>query len=217
MRTWILRLFAAGLLGAAVPALAAPCAGFTDVDTSSGFCANVEWLKNRAITLGCTSATLYCPADPVSRLQMAAFLNRLGTALTPVIRYLDDAGSSLDLGSQQFVCQTPALAIDGYPRSVHLRAALSGLLQTAAIVVMSVMESTDGGEWIEISTAAQGHGANGWLNLSTGRADYRPALGTSVSYAIYVRRSGSLTGDFFDWNCQLEAVFHSRTGTSSPF
>lgn len=58
-------------------ALAAPCAGFTDVDTSSPFCANVAWMKNRGITLGCT-ATLYCPDEFVTRLQMAAFLYRLG-------------------------------------------------------------------------------------------------------------------------------------------
>src|SRR5438477_9827195 len=39
--------------------VAAPCAGFTDVADTSGFCPNVEWLKNRQITLGCTSPTLY--------------------------------------------------------------------------------------------------------------------------------------------------------------
>lgn len=59
-------------------AVAAPCAGFTDVDDSSSFCTSVAWMKNRGITLGCTSATLYCPNDYVTRLQMAAFLYRLG-------------------------------------------------------------------------------------------------------------------------------------------
>jgi hypothetical protein len=62
---------------AAPIALAAPCAGFTDVDDSSGFCVNVEWMKNRGITLGLTS-TLYSPNTPVTRLQMAAFMYRLG-------------------------------------------------------------------------------------------------------------------------------------------
>ena len=64
-----------------IPASAAPCAGFTDVDTEdptkAPFCTSVEWMKNRAITLGCTS-TLYCPDDYVTRLQMAAFMYRLG-------------------------------------------------------------------------------------------------------------------------------------------
>jgi hypothetical protein len=56
---------------------AAPCAGFTDVEDTSGFCTSVAWMKNRAITLGC-DATHYCPADFVRRDQMAAFLYRLG-------------------------------------------------------------------------------------------------------------------------------------------
>jgi len=56
---------------------AAPCAGFTDVDDASGFCTSVAWMKNRAITLGCT-ASQYCPADFVRRDQMAVFLYRLG-------------------------------------------------------------------------------------------------------------------------------------------
>ena len=63
---------------AAPPALAAPCAGFTDVDDSSGFCTSIAWVKNRGITLGCTTTSLYCPTAFVTREQMAAFLYRLG-------------------------------------------------------------------------------------------------------------------------------------------
>ena len=65
-------------VGVAGSAQALPCAGVTAVDDTSPFCANVTWLENRGITLGCTSATLYCPNDFVSRLQMAAFMIRLG-------------------------------------------------------------------------------------------------------------------------------------------
>jgi hypothetical protein len=42
----------------------------------------VTWLKSRNVTLGC-AANLYCPNDAVSRLSMAAFLNRLGNTLVP--------------------------------------------------------------------------------------------------------------------------------------
>ena len=58
----------------AAPALAATCAGFTDVDDTvfgADFCQSVEWVKNRAVTLGCTSTTVYCPNNPVSRIQMS--------------------------------------------------------------------------------------------------------------------------------------------------
>jgi hypothetical protein len=60
--------------------LAGPCEGFTDVDASSPFCTHVAWVKNRGITLGCTS-TLYCPNDAVTRLQMAIFLYRFGNVV----------------------------------------------------------------------------------------------------------------------------------------
>ena len=60
---------------------AAPCAGFNDVDTNdpvmAGACPSIEWMKNRAITFG-TSDTTYSPNAPVTRLQMAAFMYRLG-------------------------------------------------------------------------------------------------------------------------------------------
>lgn len=58
---------------------AAPCAGFTDVDTSSGHCTEVTWIKNRGITFGC-GAGLYCPNDPVTRIQMALFMYRQGNS-----------------------------------------------------------------------------------------------------------------------------------------
>ena len=43
------------------PALALPCAGFTDVDDTSPFCPNVEWLSNRGITLGCAATRCTVP------------------------------------------------------------------------------------------------------------------------------------------------------------
>ena len=65
-------------LGAPITGAAAPCAGFSDVDDSSGFCTSIAWVKNRGITLGCTTTSLYCPTSFVTREQMAAFLYRLG-------------------------------------------------------------------------------------------------------------------------------------------
>lgn len=88
MRRSVLVLGLAALASAG-PTFAAPCAGFGDVDDSSQFCVNVEWLKSRNITLGCSlssgggSLPRYCPNDPVSRLAMAAFLNRLGNVVLP--------------------------------------------------------------------------------------------------------------------------------------
>ncbi len=79
MRWFTLRRLAALAIatGSAATLHAAPCAGFTDVEDSDAFCTSIAWMKNRAITLGCT-ATLYCPGDFVRRDQMAAFMYRLG-------------------------------------------------------------------------------------------------------------------------------------------
>lgn len=95
-------LVAVGLLLFAAQVQGAPCAGFTDVDDTSAFCANVAWAKNRGVTLGC-AATLYCPGDPVTRLQMAAFVSRLDRVLSPTI--VDATGRAvgpLQLGVSAF-------------------------------------------------------------------------------------------------------------------
>ncbi len=48
---------------------------FEDVPTSNPFYGYIEEMAVRGITLGC-SATMYCPSQPVTRAQMAAFLVR---------------------------------------------------------------------------------------------------------------------------------------------
>lgn len=49
---------------------------FTDVPATNPFCAWIEELARRGITGGCTE-TKYCPGNPVTRAQMAAFLVRV--------------------------------------------------------------------------------------------------------------------------------------------
>jgi hypothetical protein len=50
-------------------------ATFTDVPTDAQFFREVEALAQSGITSGCTP-TLFCPDQPVTRRQMAAFLSR---------------------------------------------------------------------------------------------------------------------------------------------
>ena len=52
MRLAIRAILAAALSLCAAIASAAPCAGFTDLDDGSPFCASVQWLRNQGITLG---------------------------------------------------------------------------------------------------------------------------------------------------------------------
>ena len=64
---------------------------FIDVPSDNPFAADIEWLEARGITKGCT-ATEFCPNDPVTREQMAAFLHRFALTGAP--------GSSGALGAQ---------------------------------------------------------------------------------------------------------------------
>ncbi|HET9528736.1 MAG TPA: LamG-like jellyroll fold domain-containing protein, partial [Blastocatellia bacterium] len=48
---------------------------FIDVPPTNFFFASIEQMRLRGITLGCAAA-MYCPSDPVTRSQMAAFLFR---------------------------------------------------------------------------------------------------------------------------------------------
>ena len=47
---------------------------FTDVDSSSPFYSAIETVLHNGVTAGCGAGTAYCPADTVSRQQMAVFL-----------------------------------------------------------------------------------------------------------------------------------------------
>ena len=205
-------------LAAAPSASAAPCAGFADVDTSSPFCPNVEWLKNRGITLGC-GASLYCPNEAVSRLAMAAFMNRLGTALTPVQLRVDASPGAIDLDVATFQCATDALAVNGFPR----RAIVDGLLNATAAGVAEFSAdpvfSVDGGAtWTSLHNGNNfvSIEANRWLDVSQlGSVDLD--VGQSVRFAIRLFRAGLPgTADLSASRCSLRVLVFSRDGSGSP-
>jgi hypothetical protein len=101
----VARWLALALGAFGVNALAAPCADFIDVDDASGFCAGVDWIRNRAITLGCAAAQ-YCPDEAVTRLQMATFLRRLGHALRPAFLHADQWSPAFPGKGETVLCQT---------------------------------------------------------------------------------------------------------------
>lgn len=80
-RGWRWAVILLGVAVALVPAVVLASHQFSDVPTNHPFHADITALRNAGVTGGC-SATSYCPDQPVTRGQMAAFLNRLG-ALGP--------------------------------------------------------------------------------------------------------------------------------------
>ena len=217
MNTRRLALLAVLMLAPASAAVAAPCAGFNDVDSASGFCDNVEWIKNRKVTLGCTSPAEYCPDQLVSRLQMAAFMNRLGTAMTPIVIRSELTSGAVDLDASPVVCVTPDQAIADFPRRVLIDASLSGTSPTGAdIAVRSVYSTNGGASWTPFA-AVQSFAhvpAAQWGQASdVGSVDLD--VGQNVRFGIQVGRTGA-GGDLSDSRCLLRAQIGSRNGAASP-
>jgi hypothetical protein len=214
-----LRWAVALAMGATFPvAFAAPCAGFTDVDSTDLFCPNVDWLRNRAITLGCTTTTLYCPSNPVTRLSMAAFMNRLGVALTPGILYDEGAGATLDLAAPPAtVCATPQLDAADHPRSAHAGAILSAFAGATTARLTLVQSTNGGGTWVPLNSVPSSVGGLGkWVNATVWRGNV--PLAANVAYRFGLRvDSASGTGALGNWNCQLRAIVVSRTGSGVPY
>ncbi|MFP3913464.1 MAG: S-layer homology domain-containing protein [Actinomycetota bacterium] len=82
-RSTLAAALAAALLATAVPTVVLGTDWFTDVPGSNVFHDDVTWLAERSITRGCNPPenTEFCPEDPVTRQQMAAFMHRLGDAV----------------------------------------------------------------------------------------------------------------------------------------
>jgi len=209
-----LRLIAGVLLWVSSSAsFAAPCAGFTDVDDASPFCANVGWLKNRSITLGCTSATLYCPADPVSRLAMAAFMNRLGNALTPVHVPVDVQPGAIDLDTGVVVCQSADVAVTGFARRAYVDLAFgASAAADVGVAANLAMTSDNGTTWTNLNAVVNRSfvRANQWTSFGeVGFAEL--AVGSNVRFGVRTGRGGQAgTADLTDSRCQLRVLVHNR-------
>ena len=76
-------LIVAVLLLLLVPVTAIGAGTFEDVPAGHTFEADIEWLASVGVTAGCNppANTQYCPNNPVTRGQMAAFLHRLSSGV----------------------------------------------------------------------------------------------------------------------------------------
>lgn len=198
---------------------AVPCAGFTDVEDTSPFCEAVEWMRNRAITLGC-GANTYCPSDAVSRLAMAAFMKRLGDALTPVRLSVAEASGAVDLDAGIVACQTGDYAVSGFPRTAYADASFSaGAFANVSFAADLVVSTDSGASWSALHpTPNRGSVTGGFWSTLADIGVRELAVGDTVRFAIRLSRGGgSGTTNLGDSSCQLRVLVHSRTGTATPF
>ena len=205
-------------LAIAPAALAAPCAGFSDVDDSSVFCVNVEWIKNRAVTLGCT-ATTYCANDAVSRLAMAAFMNRLGTALTPRSFRTASSGVTLDIDVEPRLCETGVPPSFDFPRRAFVDVAFSASAPAETTYSIDIVYRTGPSDWTALNAypvrATVGPGQ--WASASLlGQFDIGAQQGALVAIRVS-RGTPSGTGVLSEMTCEVRAIVHNRNGDAAPY
>jgi hypothetical protein len=202
------------VVAASPVALSAPCAGFADVDDTSSFCANVQWVKNRSITLGCTSPSLYCPNDPVSRLAMAAFMNRLGDALAPVYVHAANINAFQTVNDQGVACETQAFSTGAYQRVATPVGAMlyhggPGVNDVATRLVYRLPPSTTWFEWG--SSVARASSTSGQVVTQTPTAGPLVLqLGQAYAFGIDVIGTGPLAVSLAA--CELVVRIEGRPG-----
>jgi hypothetical protein len=205
---------------ASAGALAAPCAGFNDVDTANPLCGSVEWIRNRGITLGCT-ATAFCPNDNVTRLQMAAFLHRLGTALTPQQLVVEGVlpAPQLDLDAAPVVCGTSSpFQVASYPRRAIIDLSVGAQAASALdVTAVPVVTFDNGATWTPLATlAGRSSVAPGQWGHVAAVATRDLDVGQTVRFGARLSRAAG-GGDLTAGACQLRVQLVSRDGAASPF
>lgn len=203
---------------ASSPVVADPCAGFADVESTSVFCPSVEWQKNRGVTTGCGDGSTYCPSDAVSRLAMAAFMKRLGTALTPVPITAEESPGVLDLDVSPVVCTTTPFNVSGYPRRAYLDASVSGAASGDVDFGVAILASTDGGStWDQLSNDVRGAVLAGRWGNTSGIAYTDIEVGESVTFGVRLVRADAGAANLSDSRCSVRVTLYSRDGATSPY
>jgi len=196
----------------------ASCAGFLDIDPANAFCSNAQWLKNRAITLGC-AAGQYCPASSVNRLGMAAFMNRLGGRLSPGARYFEQAIGPINPDADDnFFCFTPELPAVPYPRRVQLTAVFAGTSASEVGLVAGLVATVDWGTTPLPATAVPMSIRPGtWVGKRLVYDVDLPA-GLPLLAAVRVVRGDGPAGTMLaDGSCRLRMMIDNQNGGSAPF
>jgi hypothetical protein len=222
MRCWLAPLFALIVLFNATDASAATCnAGqstFDDVPDAAIFCKEALWLRNAVVTLGC-GGNNYCPGQAVTRAQMALFMNRLATTLTPDVLMrqdtlpptgdLDTGGVPICIASEYTI---PAGANGRYLSSIV--ASVSILTNGAADIKAEAEASVDGGPFLIVTGDTPVHvPANQWTNVThivgpgtmSGFGGQLPA-GHSYAFRMRLTRTGggTGTGEVVDTRCSMK-------------
>ena len=211
--------FARTLAGAAFAVLAGAaaaqqqCPPFEDVVGPNGICPEVTWLKNRAITLGC-DATHYCPNQQVPRLQMAAFMNRLGDIMTPTVLSSEESGGALVLLNENILCKTAIVPTRSYRRQSYAQGSLSFEVTGTQELVAAVVYSTNGTTWTLHGNVARAYVTNGARHHVQSLTPTNPFDAETLprQYGLLVQRTGGGgLNNISTWACNLQVITFNGT------
>ncbi|HVF63122.1 MAG TPA: hypothetical protein VNE58_03915 [Casimicrobiaceae bacterium] len=206
-------------------AKADPCtsaSSFADIAQSDFFCTNAEWLKNRGITLGCNQAgTLYCPGDVVTRGTMAAFMNRLGVALTPLRLGLQGGIAPVTLAAPPGasfvpVCVTATQAAVNYPRSAQATSHIAVTSSGSQLSLFSVM-SLNGAAFGNLNGTFNVSNANGERSMSWGSNVATIPAGSTAQFAVGIANTGTGSLSVTGGQCSIEVEIANSNPTTPPF
>ncbi len=95
-----------------VPTIAVGSHDYVDVPDTNVFHEDISWLANAGVTLGCNPPTndRFCPDDPVTRQQMAAFVRRAAENQVVDAGMLDGMDSDDFLGAMDTAANSMLLA-----------------------------------------------------------------------------------------------------------
>ncbi|MCL4762164.1 MAG: hypothetical protein KJ018_10400, partial [Burkholderiales bacterium] len=205
---------AAADMGSAEYVFAAQCDGFGDVTGDSPFCPSVSWMKNRSVTTGCGGGN-YCPSPDVSRLAMAAFMQRLGTSISGGLVMTVDAPGLLDFATAPVVCQTSPIAASAAPRRAVLDMAFSGVAGAASFARARVVVSADNGAtWSDLQTywTRATFLPNAWRSVH-GTSQHDVEAGAALRYGIRIDSGAPPTvSGVLDSTCRLRVRLENSTG-----
>lgn len=167
-----------------------PCGGFTDVDPAAPSCAAVEWVKNRGITLGCTT-NAYCPTATVTREQLALMLYR-ASATPEVISIRDRTESENQAWQSNTNACGDLIPAKPYPRTAVVQAALSlryssGVPGTRWPVEWQIQYSLDASAgWHAANELAYADTAVDWFFTSNDSGSFVIPAGKEALVAVHL-------------------------------
>lgn len=190
------------------------CAGFDDLDAVHPLCPSVDWVRNRNVTLGCTGFQ-YCGADLVNRLSMAAFMNRVGRALSPGVEAASAVSVLVASGFHQ--CLT-ALPDADHPRRVLVDVMVTGTPSGGAGDVELRAIASRQFQFLALGAAAVGTAVAGRSMALTATATFDvPAGANDLQFGLHLAPKVGLSSYSLDGGCATRAIILNRNATHGPY